>query len=295
METAKGKTREETINKLADRIDIYEKYVSSHSRLMAELASRLARRLGLTPQDTSAIEEAALLHDIGLYAMGPPYHSSPNPLSFEERMDLWRHPVVGEQQMAKREATRHAQLLVRWHHEWWNGTGYPDTLAFEDIPVGARVLRAVELYCALISDRPYRAALGAAEALESLKKSAGIECDPSVVEALVALINDLLTEPQRDEIRPAEPVSEPQPPPVHDEAPALPARDLEPAKEYNEQDSEQPAGQLFRTGTARDRGPGGRTGNRARGICRTAAGRTPRDGAPRAAAPAGRNIEGAPA
>jgi hypothetical protein len=171
---------------------------------MAELAMRLARRLSLSPQDTSAVAEAALLHDIGLYAMGPSYHSSPNPLSFEERMDLWRHPVVGEQQMAKREATRHAQLLVRWHHEWWNGTGYPDTLAFEDIPIGARILRAVELYCALISDRPYRAALGESEALESLKKSAGIECDPAVVQALVALIESLLAEPETARMRPAE-------------------------------------------------------------------------------------------
>jgi hypothetical protein len=206
VETAKGKTREETINKLADRIDVYEKYGSPHSRLMAELAMRLARRLSLASQDTSAIAEAALLHDIGLYAMGPSYHSSPNPLSFEERMDLWRHPVVGEQQMAKREATRHAQLLVRWHHEWWNGTGYPDTLAFEDIPIGARVLRAVELYCALISDRPYRAALSEPEALESLKKSAGIECDPAVVQALVGLLESLLKEPARPEMRPAEAV-----------------------------------------------------------------------------------------
>jgi hypothetical protein len=224
VETAKGKTREETINKLADRIDVYEKYGSPHSRLMAELALRLARRLSLTPQDTSAIAEAALLHDIGLYAMGPSYHSSPNPLSFEERMDLWRHPVVGEQQMAKREATRHAQLLVRWHHEWWNGTGYPDTLAFEDIPIGARILRAVELYCALISDRPYRAALSGSEAIESLKKSAGIECDPAVVQALVGLLESLLKEPGQTETRPAEAIEfnandqraayepEPQPP-----------------------------------------------------------------------------------
>lgn len=191
METAKGRTREEIINRLADRIDSFEKYAEPHSRLMAVLASRLARKLGLPASDIDAISEAAMLHDIGLYAMSPAYHSLPRPLSFEAKLDLWRHPVIGEQQMAKRDASRHAQLLVRWHHEWWNGSGYPDMLAFEDIPIGARILRAVELYCALLGDRPYRLAFAADQALETLAASAGLECDPHVVKALLALIDEL--------------------------------------------------------------------------------------------------------
>jgi hypothetical protein len=191
VETAKGKSREEIINRLSDRIDSFENYTSPHSHLMAELATHLGRRLGLTQPDINAVTEAALLHDIGLYAMMPGYHSTPGPLTFEERMDLWRHPIIGEQQMAKRDAMRHAQLLVRWHHEWWNGSGYPDMLAFEDIPIGARILRAVELYSALVSDRPYRAALNREQAVETLKASAGIECDPYIVKALVALLEDI--------------------------------------------------------------------------------------------------------
>ena len=191
METAKGKTREEIINRLADRIDSFERYSQPHSKLMVELAMRLAQRLGLAGPDTNAIAEAALLHDIGLYAMSPGYCQSPSALSFQERLDLWRHPVIGEQQMAKRDASRHAQLLVRWHHEWWNGSGYPDTLAFEDIPIGARILRAVELYSAVTSDRPYRVALAEDTALDALKTSAGIECDPHVIKALVDLLEEL--------------------------------------------------------------------------------------------------------
>lgn len=200
METAKGKTREEIINRLADRIDSFERYSQPHSKLMAELATHLARRLGLTESDISAVAEAALLHDIGLYAMSSAYCHSPDALSFQERLDLWRHPVIGEQQMAKREASRHAQLLVRWHHEWWNGSGYPDALAFEDIPIGARILRAVELYSAVTSDRPYRVALSDEAALETLRSSAGIECDPHVVKALVEFLEEL-----RAEDGPAEP------------------------------------------------------------------------------------------
>ena len=191
METAKGKTREDVINRLADRIDSFEKYSQPHSRLMAELAAHLARRFGLATPDVDAIVEAAMLHDIGLYTMSPAYHSLPRPLNFEARLDLWRHPVIGEQQMAKRDAMRHAQLLVRWHHEWWNGSGYPDMLSFEDIPVGARILRAVELYAALLCDRPYRAALDEQQALEALTSSAGTECEPYVVKALLALLDEL--------------------------------------------------------------------------------------------------------
>ncbi|MEK6302448.1 MAG: HD domain-containing phosphohydrolase [Acidobacteriota bacterium] len=194
METAKGKTREEIINRLADRIDSFERYSQPHSKLMAELATHLARRLGLSEPDTSAVAEAALLHDIGLYAMSPAYCHSSVALNFQERLDLWRHPVIGEQQMAKREASRHAQLLVRWHHEWWNGSGYPDALAFEDIPIGARILRAVELYSAVASDRPYRLALADDAALEALSSSAGIECDPHVVRALLDLLHELRSE-----------------------------------------------------------------------------------------------------
>lgn len=209
METAKGKTREETITKLAERIDKFEKYPGPHSRLMAEMAVRLARRFGLTQTDVHAIAEAALLHDIGLYALSPAYHSATTPLNLEQRMDLWRHPVVGEQQLAKRDSTRHAQLLVRWHHEWWNGSGYPDMLAFEDIPIGARILRAVELYSALISDRPYRSRLGEEEALESLRSSAGIECDPYVVKAMIALLEELrAAETEADSTAPAEILSQ---------------------------------------------------------------------------------------
>jgi hypothetical protein len=212
VETAKGKTREETITRLAERIDKFEKYSQPHARVMAELAARLARRLGLGQSDINSIAEAAFLHDIGLYAMNPAYHASPGPLSFDERMDLWRHSIIGEQQMAKREATRHAQLLVRWHHEWWNGSGYPDMLAFEDIPIGARILRAVELYSALISDRPYRPAATEDQAIDALAVSAGIECDPYVVKALLALLEDLRAAARKAEPAPAPEADIEQPP-----------------------------------------------------------------------------------
>ena len=187
----KGQTREEVVSQLAYRIDSFAKYPPGHSAAMAALAAQLSSRLGLSKTDTEAIEEAALLHDIGLYTMSPGYHGSIDPLTFEERVDLWRHPVIGEQQMAKYEASRHAQLLVRWHHEWWNGTGYPDMLAYEDIPIGARILRAIDLYSSLSADRPYRNRLSEEAAVAELRESAGTENDPYVVEALLALLDEM--------------------------------------------------------------------------------------------------------
>src|SRR5262249_59669605 len=120
---------------------------------------------------------------------------------------------IGEQAMAKRSASRHSQLLVRWHHEWWNGTGYPDMLCFEEIPIGARVIHAVETYCALIANRPYRSALSLDRALEVLRASAGVQCGPFVIRELLALLQKsssqkfenasiLQTAPQPGAIRP---------------------------------------------------------------------------------------------
>src|SRR5215831_2626551 len=188
VKTVADKPAEEIITRLALHIDYFNKYSHPHSVQMADLAARLASRLGLVRTDIDAIIEAALLHDVGLYEMAPSYLSNPGPLSQEQRMDLWRHSIIGEQAMARRNASRHSQLLVRWHHESWNGTGYPDRLLLEEIPIGARVLHAVELYCALTANRPYRPALNRERAAELLRASAGVQCDPVVISELLTLL-----------------------------------------------------------------------------------------------------------
>jgi HD-GYP domain-containing protein (c-di-GMP phosphodiesterase class II) len=98
-----------------------------------------------------------------------------------------RHPVIGEQEAAKRGLSRAVQLLVRWHHEWWNGGGYPDTLDRYEIPLGARILRVADTYSALTDNRPYRTAMSAAEARGYLQQWAGIEFDPEVVRVFLSL------------------------------------------------------------------------------------------------------------
>jgi HD-GYP domain-containing protein (c-di-GMP phosphodiesterase class II) len=108
-------------------------------------------------------------------------------LSEDERIDLARHPLLSEREAAASGADRGAQLLVRWHHEWWNGGGYPDGLRFEQIPLGARILRVADAYASLTDARPYRKAYSEKQAREHLLEWTGLEFDPRVVRALLAL------------------------------------------------------------------------------------------------------------
>ncbi|HKC62731.1 MAG TPA: HD domain-containing phosphohydrolase, partial [Pyrinomonadaceae bacterium] len=108
-------------------------------------------------------------------------------LTEEERLDLARHPVIGEQEAARAGADRGAQLLVRWHQEWWNGTGYPDALRREQIPLAARILRVADCYAALTDARPYRPAYTEEEARKHLQEWAGLEFDPRVVRAFLSM------------------------------------------------------------------------------------------------------------
>lgn len=174
--------------KLALETDRVEGYTEPHAVMIARLAETIGREMGLHGTDLSALKFAALAHDIGERGMKRNYLLNPNTLTWEERLDSWRHPILGEQAAAEMRLSRQTQLLVRWHHEWWNGQGYPDGLSGEAIPLGARILRAVDSYCALISARPYRRAFELIEAEQVIADMAGIEFDPQVAKLLLMLV-----------------------------------------------------------------------------------------------------------
>jgi len=115
------------------------------------------------------------------------YIQATGPLSAEERVDLARHPVLGEREASRVGADRAAQLLIRWHHEWWNGAGYPDVLRREEIPLAARILRLADSYAALTDARPFRPAMSEEDARRVLIDGAGIEFDPAVVNVFLSL------------------------------------------------------------------------------------------------------------
>src|SRR6478672_2976443 len=115
-------------------MDEFEGYPAGQASRVAWVADALAEKLGVANRDREFLDQAALLHDLGEMRMGRDYIRDDRGLTPQERLDLERHPVIGEQEIAKLELPRSTQLIVRWHHEWWNGTGYPDRLEAEQIP-----------------------------------------------------------------------------------------------------------------------------------------------------------------
>ncbi len=181
------RSRGEGFMRLANAVDEFEGYSRPHALRVAKLADALAARFRLSRADRASLVFSALLHDIGEMVMKRDYIRRDGPLTEAERLDLARHPVIGEQEAARAGADRGAQLLVRWHHEWWNGTGYPDALRGDQIPLEARILRVADAYAALTDARPFRPAGTEAEARKHLTLWAGIEFDPHVVQAFLSL------------------------------------------------------------------------------------------------------------
>src|SRR5215813_7688157 len=174
--------------KIAIEIDRVEGYSEPHAIAIARMVEKIGARMGLHGVDLTALKFAALAHDLGERAMKRNYLLRQSALSWEETLDLWRHPILGEQAAGEIKLPRQTQLLIRWHHEWWNGGGYPDGLAGEAIPPGARILRAVDSYFALISDRPHRRRFDRVEAEQIIADLAGIEFDPQVVKLLLQVL-----------------------------------------------------------------------------------------------------------
>ena len=177
----------EAFLELAKTADRYEQYDHPHAQRIAIIADELAMVFHLARHDRGSLQAAALLHDLGEVAMERDYINAARPLTTEERLDLARHPVIGEREASRVGADRAAQLLVRWHHEWWNGAGYPDALRREEIPLAARILRVADSYAALTDARPFRAAFTGAEARRELADRAGLEFDPAVVNVLLSM------------------------------------------------------------------------------------------------------------
>lgn len=184
---AKKINSDEFALEIAGRIDEFEGYVNPHAARIARLADALAKQFNFGSLDRRFLRQAALIHDIGEFAMNREYINSTRILSEKERFDMQRHTVIGEQEAAKRGLSRAVQLMVRWHHEWWNGFGYPDALRREQIPLSVAILRVADTYSALTDNRPFRQAISAEQARQHLTEWAGIEFNPKVVKMFLSL------------------------------------------------------------------------------------------------------------
>ncbi|OLC28657.1 MAG: hypothetical protein AUH31_08595 [Armatimonadetes bacterium 13_1_40CM_64_14] len=173
---------------VAHAIDLKDAYTGRHARDASEIAVRIARALRLPEPEVRKIKLAGMLHDIGKIGVSGKIIRKPSRLDTEEMALMRRHPVIGAEIMRPVELLSDASDIVRHHHEHFDGSGYPDGLRGEQIPIGSRAVLVADALNAMTTDRPYRKARSKAEALEILKKHAGTQFDPRVVEALEGVI-----------------------------------------------------------------------------------------------------------
>src|SRR5580698_10515347 len=180
-----------TIEALALAIEAKDQTTGEHLQRVRVYAMELARELALTEDETEALRAASVLHDIGKLAVPEHIISKPGKLTPEEFEKMKIHPIVGAEILERVAFPYPVAPIVRSHHERWDGSGYPDGLAAADIPIGARILAAVDCLDALASHRQYRPALPLAQAMAKVKEKSGTWFDPQVVAILESRYIDL--------------------------------------------------------------------------------------------------------
>jgi putative nucleotidyltransferase with HDIG domain len=174
---------------LGDVIEADDADTGLHSRAVAPLTIAVATELGLGPRDLRIAELVALLHDVGKIRIPNEIINKPGPLSPEERAIVEQHTIQGEEMLGTVGGLlANVGRFVRSHHERWDGTGYPDRLMGEEIPLISRIVCACDALHAMTNDRPYREALTVAAALDELQRCAATQFDPQVVAALTAVL-----------------------------------------------------------------------------------------------------------
>lgn len=190
LEQALGEVRETydaTIRALSSAMDTRDSETEYHSLRVTAYADHLARRMGLGPEEREALQRGALLHDVGKIGVPDAVLLKPGRLTEAEWLLMRRHPQIGAEMLAGIPFLAPALPVVRHHHERWDGQGYPDGLAGEEIPLIARIFAVVDTLDAMTADRPYRAARSLAEGRAEIARCAGTQFDPQIVEAFLAV------------------------------------------------------------------------------------------------------------
>ncbi len=176
------------VQALAATLQARDGYTGEHADAVHDLSVAVGARLGLRPESMAELAAVALLHDVGKIGIPDDLLHKPGPLADEEWQVMREHPVIGERILANVPGLESVARAVRHEHERWDGGGYPDGLAGDDIPLASRIVLACDAWHALNSDRPYRSALAREHALEELRRCAGTQFDPTVVAALLDLL-----------------------------------------------------------------------------------------------------------
>ncbi|MCX7905852.1 MAG: HD domain-containing protein [Elusimicrobiales bacterium] len=180
----------ELVETLVRIIDAKDSYTGDHASRARERAVKLAKKLNVPQQMIKSIEYAALLHDMGKIGVNEKILTKPGKLTDEEYREMKKHPEIAYQILSPIEFLNPVAKMIRYHHEWYNGMGYPEGLKGEEIPLGSRIVSVIDAWDAMTSDRPYRKALSKEQAIEELKKGSGKQFDPKVVSAFLELLEE---------------------------------------------------------------------------------------------------------
>jgi len=187
-----------TVEALANALEANDEYTSSHTRSITDMALQVGTELGFDAHALKRLELGALFHDIGKIGVPTSILLKPGPLTPDERRVIEMHPELGERILEPIERLAEVRTIVRGCHERWDGAGYPDGKAGEEIPIEARIIFVCDAFHAMTTDRPYRKRLSTEEARLRLREAAGTQFDPSVVDVFLSISWDAA----EDEARP---------------------------------------------------------------------------------------------
>jgi putative nucleotidyltransferase with HDIG domain len=179
----------DTVHAFATAIDAKDDYTKGHSHRVSAYCTALAREMGLPSEEVEGMRVAGHLHDIGKIAIDKSIINKATPLTTNEKTELNSHPVVGYDILSKiRFPWRGIPRMIRYHHEKIDGSGYPDSLKREEIPVGARMMALVDAFDAMTTDRPYRSRLSLKEVMAEIKENLGKQFDPTITRSFLSVI-----------------------------------------------------------------------------------------------------------
>lgn|GEM_PF-408679 len=177
-----------TVDALANALEAKDAYTSLHARWIADVAVEVGEDLGLGDESLKDLELGALFHDIGKIGVPPAILSKPGPLSESEWLIIHSHPEIGGRILSPVERLGLVCVIVKHCHERYDGMGYPDRLAGDDVPIESRIIFVCDSFHAMTTDRPYRASMPIDEAFERLRAAAGSQLDPKVIDAFLRVI-----------------------------------------------------------------------------------------------------------
>jgi HD domain/GAF domain len=180
----------ETIEALVSALEARDPYTQAHAGRIRDTAMAIAGALQMPMEQRRSLRLGAILHDVGKIGISDSILLKAGRLTDGEWEIMRSHPEIGQRMLQGIDFLAPALPIVRHHHERWDGAGYPDKLAAESIPLGARIVAVCDAFDAMTSDRPYRAALSVDEALDELQRQSGTQFDPRCVEVLVSLIRE---------------------------------------------------------------------------------------------------------